>query len=49
MCKPLFDVNFSNIFFNPFPRVMETTKKKNTEINKWTQLNSEAFAQQRKP
>ena len=47
MCKPLFDVNCSNIFFNPFPRVMET--KKNTEINKWTQLNSEAFAQQRKP
>ena len=27
MCKPFFDVNCSNIFFNPFPRVMENKNK----------------------
>ena len=41
--RSLFDMNCSNIFFNPSPRIMEVKAKTNG-----TYLNSKAFAQQRK-
>ena len=43
--RTLFDINCSNIFLDPPPRV---TKIK-TKINKWDQIKLKAFAQQRKP
>ena len=45
LCRTLFDINHSEIFFNPPPRVM----KINTKINKWDLIKLKAFAQQRKP
>ena len=41
--RSLFDMNCSNIFFSPSPRIMEIKTKTNG-----TYLNSKAFAQQRK-
>ena len=42
--RTLFDINHSNIFFDPPPRVMRIKTKTNG-----TKLNSKASAQQRKP
>ena len=42
--RPLSDVNNSNIFSNPLPRVM-TVK---TKISKWDLINLKVSAQQRK-
>ena len=41
----LFDINRSNIFWDPRPRVMNTK----TKINKWDLIKLKSFAQQRKP
>ena len=44
--RTLFDINHSNIFLDPPPRVM----KIKTKIIKWDRIKSlKAFAQQRKP
>ena len=43
--RTLFDINHSNIFFDPPPRVM----KIKTKMNKWDLMKLRAFAQQRKP
>ena len=39
--RTIFEINYSNILFDPPSRIME--------INKLNQLNSTPFAQQRKP
>ena len=39
--RTLSNINHSNIFSNPSPRIMEIKAK----INKWGLLNSETFAQ----
>ena len=41
--KTLFDINHSNMFFDPPPRVMKI------KINNGTELNLKASAQQKKP
>ena len=41
----LFDINCSNIFLDPSPRVVEIK----TKINKWDLIKLKRFAQQRKP
>ena len=43
--RTLFEINGSNVFFDPPPRVM----KVKTEINKRDLIKLKAFAQQRKP
>ena len=43
--RTLFDINCSNIFLDPPPKVMIIKAK----INKWDLFNLKAFAQQRKP
>ena len=43
--RTLSDINLSNIFFCPSPRVMEIK----TKINKWDLIKLKAFAQQREP
>ena len=43
--RTLSEINLSNIFFNPSPRVMEVK----TKINKWDVTKLKAFAKQRKP
>ena len=43
--RTLFDINHSNTFLHPPPRVMEIK----TKINKWDLIKLQAFAQQRKP
>ena len=45
IARTLFDINHSNIFFDPPPRVM----KIKTKMNKWDLMKLRAFAQQRKP
>ena len=42
--RTLSDINHSNIFFNPSPRIMEIKAK----IHKWDLLKLKRFAQQRK-
>ena len=42
--KTLFDINYSKIFFDPPPRVMEIK----TKVNKWDLIKLKSFAQQRK-
>ena len=43
--RMIFDINHTNIFFHPLPRIM-TIK---TKINQWNLIKLFAFAQQRKP
>ena len=43
--QKLFDINRSNIFLDPLPRIMSIK----TKINKWDLIKLKSFAQQRKP
>ena len=42
--RTFFDINCSNIFLDPSPRVMEITK-----VNKWDLIKFKSFCAQRKP
>ena len=43
--RTLFDINCSNILFDPSPRIMKVKAK----INQWDLIRLKIFAQQRKP
>ena len=43
--RTFFDINLSNILFNPPPRIM--TRK--TKVNQWDLIKFKSFAQKRKP
>ena len=42
ICRTLFDINRSKIFFDPLPRVIKI------KTNKWDLIKLKTFAQQRK-